>query len=609
MKKILNSEQFGFCPGKQMSTASNSIIATFEYIKESKIEAQFLSVDIERAYDRVLNSVASEIIKFIFPEGNFAEGWTSLTKGGRFRAIVSNHCSQFYDLIVSILQGRPDAPSQFNILHKVFMACLESAKIREISLKINQEPVPCGGFADDTWKFLQMKNENDVKIIKTLLCNMEDSIGLKVNFKKTKILTFGTEPPGLSTLGKVCSNIKHLGIYIGFDVLRSAEMTYNELISKMEKKAKCFPMKFGFSILKRRNVCMAILNSMAYHIYRIYAPTAEQCSKLSKLVNKFIWSVEKNESISYRFKVASNRIESEFVQGGLNLLKSENQCFKIWLPSFINTLKHAMDYENSTLSLIFEYRKIPVENLLKNIGYHLFHKNMLKLKSIQSPINEFYLKKAENFFLDLEEDKKTFLYTPIASCSYFIKHDIEYFSEEEQACLNQKNIHTFVAILNYREINKDKVLVIPTLRDDIYDESFNLALIFKLEKLTEIVKKKFTLFDIMHCSKFKKMKKSLLQFNANILIGFHFKRIVKKSIDRYHPAIKTRKKDNIYFPDVETFEFSFKKLFSLPIMLNYKSLYYEQISRTLISKNKLSKFSKNEESNLCLKYVQTKFQI
>ena len=96
------------------------------------------------------------------------------------------------------------------------------------------------------------------------------------------------------------------------------------------------------------------------------------------------------------------------------------------------------------------------------------------------------------------------------------------------------------------------------------------------------------------------MKKSLLQFNANIF-GFHFKRIVKKSIDRYHPAIKTRKKDNIYFPDVETFEFSFKKLFSLPIMLNYKSLYYEQISRTLISKNKLSKFSKNEESNLCLK--------
>ena len=68
-------------------------------------------------------------------------------------------------------------------------------------------------------------------------------------------------------------------------MLRSAEMTYNELILKMEKKAKCFPMKFGFSVLKRRNVCMAILNSMAYHIYRIYAPTAEQCSKLSKLVN------------------------------------------------------------------------------------------------------------------------------------------------------------------------------------------------------------------------------------------------------------------------------------------------------------------------------------
>ena len=36
-------------------------------------------------------------------------------------------------------------------------------------------------------------------------------------------------------------------------------------------------------------------------------------------------------------------------------------------------------------------------------------------------------------------------------------------------------------------------------------------------------------------------------------------------------------------------------------MLFYKSFYFEQISRTLVSKNKLAKFSKNTQSNKCIK--------
>ena len=96
------------------------------------------------------------------------------------------------------------------------------------------------------------------------------------------------------------------------------------------------------------------------------------------------------------------------------------------------------------------------------------------------------------------------------------------------------------------------------------------------------------------------MARTLIQFNSNIF-GFHFKRIVKESIDTNHPAIKTRRDSNIFFPDIESFEFSFKKLFSLPIMLYYKSFYFEQISRTLVSKNKLAKFSKNTQNNKCIK--------
>ena len=88
MSKIIHSEQFGFTKGRQMSTATTSILATLDYLKSHKIDAQLLAVDIEKAYDKVLNSVATKIIDFVFPNGNFAKSWNNLSCNGRFRAIV-----------------------------------------------------------------------------------------------------------------------------------------------------------------------------------------------------------------------------------------------------------------------------------------------------------------------------------------------------------------------------------------------------------------------------------------------------------------------------------------------------------------------------------------
>ena len=85
-------------------------------------------------------------------------------------------------------------------------------------------------------------------------------------------------------------------------------------------------------------------------------------------------------------------------------------------------------------------------------------------------MNEKYLNKAVNFFIDLENDKKTFLYTPIAGCSFYEIHNIEYLSEAEQECLRINNIHTFASILNYREISKDKILIIPVLKSEMYHD-------------------------------------------------------------------------------------------------------------------------------------------
>ena len=100
----------------------------------------------------------------------------------------------------------------------------------------------------------------------------------------------------------------------------------------------------------------------------------------------------------------------------------------------------------------------------------------------------------------------------------------------------------------------------------------------------------------------KKMYKPLFNisnFNPSVL-ALHFKVMHRNKLKKQAPSIKTRLKDGLYFPDIESFEISFNKLFSLPLTLYHKSFFFEQFTRTLVSKRKLYLFG-HSDSSQCLK--------
>ena len=67
-----------------------------------------------------------------------------------------------------------------------------------------------------------------------------------------------------------------------------------------------------------------------------------------------------------------------------------------------------------------------------------------------------------------------------------------------------------------------------------------------------------------------------------------------------HPTLVLIQEKETKFIDQETFNMSFNKILSLPIVLYYKAFFFEQFIRTLPSKNKLFKYG-FAETNLCLK--------
>ena len=227
-------------------------------------------------------------------------------------------------------------------------------------MHVNSKIIPAAAFADDSWKFYCFKNNTDVEKVFTLLSKLEETTGLKVNFTKTKILTNGIEPANLDIIGKVQPYFKHLGIIISFDMAQGAKLTYDELIQKLDRKAKQYPLFSNYSIIKRRNLCMSLLNSMCFHIFRVYSPNSTQTKKLWKVMSKFLWSSKSNEGISYRYKVAFKQIELNLWQGGLKILKPESQSISIFMPSLLHLLNHARLYPSSSLGILLKFYKVDI---------------------------------------------------------------------------------------------------------------------------------------------------------------------------------------------------------------------------------------------------------
>ena len=599
LDKIVHSEQFGFVPKRNMANASLNITTAINKIVKVKQDAQVISFDFHRAFDTVLNCVMDDILFFIFPEGNFAQAFTTLTKNGRFRSCINGFFSGYIKYKRGVSQGDPPSGSKFIILNHIFIALLESKSLKHIFFKIGNAHLRPKSYADDNLAITQIKTSTDVLKLKCLLSKLEKGLGLCINFNKTKILVFGTFPENLSSIGQIVDKIKHLGIFLSFDLEYARQQTYKELCIKLERKACSMPMQSGFNILKRRNLCNSLLSSLAFHIYRVFPPGQEICQKIWKISNKFLWSIKKPDgSLAFRYKIASHRIELDLVNGGLKMLRPEQQSFSIFINSFMNCLKYSAIHKDTTIGILFAHKHLPISSLLKNFSYQTLLKHLSIFKAIYPCNGGEYFEKAIAYFHDIETNKKTFFHSPILT-SHFSNISTP-FNKKDVNILEKANKITIASILETREIN-NKTIFLPQLKANLFQTIPDLALINKLNEVVKAARSlvPLTSFEKNHIRKLNKPLSAIHNENKSIYSLF-FKQINREKICQQHPALKTRIRDNLFVPDQELLTKSFIKIINLPILLHYKNFFIEQISRTLISKNKLFKF-KLSSTNLCLK--------
>lgn len=601
LHKICHSDQHGFIEKKQMANATLSITATMNHIKAHDLECQLIFFDLQKAYDKALNCISNKILKQIFPCGNFADAFISLTNGGKFKVTVKNASSRIYENKIGLAQGAPSSGSRFNIYNHIFYCCLTSPKIKALTLSIAGNTLKPVCFADDGFSAFRLKSSNDVSVVSSMLQKLETTINMKINFTKTKILTNGDHPPNLHLLGTPCEYVKHLGIYLSFNNKKANDLSYNELFEKLKVKTNKLSFLYSDNIFKRRNICFSLLNTMAFHIFRVHSINTSQSKMLFKSMAKFLWSNKTIDGTSSRHKVAKNRIELDFCNGGLNMLLPTHQSFIIWLTSFFQMIKHAYQFPDSNIALILEYKHVPIKNIFGNLGSESFKKYMPKFKSLYPQSSEGMFKKTLIFLRQLERNPKTFLHSTITT-SYWSRSVT--FSREDNFELKQTGLETIASVLHFIKL-EHKIIYLPMINPNIKDLLSEKPVLYT--KLTRVVKNicnefQFNTLSCISKSKQNFILKPLIKLfeDSPKIFSFHFKHFLKEKNQKVPPAVKTRKNENKYFPDWEVFKNSFNRLLALPITLYYKGFLFEQLNRTLISRNKLYHMN-IIDSNECIK--------
>ena len=264
-------------------------------------------------------------------------------------------------------------------------------------------------------------------------------------------------------------------------------------------------------------------------------------------------------------------------------------------------IKHAYQFPDSNIALILEFKHVPIKNIFGNLGSESFKKYIPKFKSIYPQSSECMFKKTLAFLRQLEKDPKTFLHSTITT-SYWSKNVT--FSKEDNFELKQSGLETIASILNFIKI-EHKIIYLPTISTNIEDLFLGKPLLYiKLTRVIKNVCKEFQ-FNTLSCiseSKQKFFLKPLIKLfeNSPKIFSFHFKHFLKEKNQKVPPAVQTRKNENRYFPDWEVFKNSFNRILALHITLYYKGFLFEQLNRTLISRNKLHSMN-IIDSNKCIK--------
>ncbi len=383
---LINSDQTGFVPGRYIGENINRVLSIIEHCEQEEIPAIIMSVDYEKAFDRLEWSFIDRALNY-FNFGPSLRKWVKI-----FYTDISSQCTnngwstELFKVTRGVRQGCPLSPYLFILAAEILAIHIRHDPNIE-GIKINdQTESKISQYADDTALSLSY-SANTIANVKQTFDKFEIVSGLKVNYDKTEILRIGPIQ-GLHCV--LCPDINMkwtngpiplLGIDICPNLEQLLEINYSNVIKKIRSSADLWKRRKLTLYGKVVIIKTFLLSQIIYKASVLPNPPTKIIDEIVKVIMTFLWDDKQP-------RIKKEVLYNSYENGGLKLphlptqidaikiawvkriMMAENNC--VWKLFAQNCLK--LD-----IKLLFEVN-ISFKDLEKVIPgkLNLFWKDVLK---------------------------------------------------------------------------------------------------------------------------------------------------------------------------------------------------------------------------------------
>ena len=304
-------DQTGFIQQRQTQDSIRRTLHVIEEINKNKLQAVLLSLDAEKAFDRVNWEFLFRLLdKFGFHQ-IFIKTIKALYNKPKARVKINGAISNPFGLERGTRQGCPLSPLLFTLfIEPLSQGITQNNNISGI--KILDQEYKISLFADDV--LISLSNpENSILKLLSFLDAFGSVSGYKLNIQKTQILNFNYKPSQNIT-SKIqikwdLEHMKYLGVNIPKDLSKLYNLNFDLLNKKLKEDIKRWNLIPILSFESRlESVKMNILPRILYLFQTLPIEINDkQFNEWDKLLSRYIWQGKKPRIRFQTLQISKNK--------------------------------------------------------------------------------------------------------------------------------------------------------------------------------------------------------------------------------------------------------------------------------------------------------------